>query len=209
MTAPAPQRVYAGMTADARRAERRSRLIGAAIDVLARRGWEGATVTAVCEQAHLIPRYFYESFEDRDGLLLAVFDDILAEVTAEAAPGLNPDAPVEDGAAAAIGAWMRVSTRDPARGRVAFVEALGSGVLMARRLDATRAFADALFGQVANSYRVTAKNRPALLMASLVVAGGLIETMIEWLRGRVDASPDEVVEHFTAVARAAFDAAAG
>lgn len=203
------QRVYAGMTAEERRADRRRRLIEAATEVLARGGWEGATVTAICERAQLIPRYFYENFRDRDDLLIAVFDNILEEVATEAAPGLDPNQPVEAGIAAAITAWMSVTSRDRRKGRVAFVEALGSEALMQRRLGATRAFADALFAQTKNSYEVTKRNRSVFVSASFIVAGGLIETMIEWLEGRAEMTPDESIDHFTLLGRAVFDGAAG
>src|SRR5581483_1962254 len=75
-------RVYGGVDAVERRAARRARLIGAALDLLGTDGWQATTVRAICARAGLTARYFYESFADRDELLLAVFDEIAQEAAA-------------------------------------------------------------------------------------------------------------------------------
>ena len=207
MSTQTSQRLYAGMTATQRRAERRSRLLEAAIDVLASEGWKGATVTAICERAGLIPRYFYESFRDREALLIAVFDAIVDEVTQEISERGTDDGSVAELIRATIDAWLAVASRDPRKGRVAFVEALGSEALMDRRLDATRAYADLLLERSMGVQR-SRRSRAALQCASLVTAGGLIETMIEWIRGNVDLSADEIAEYYSRLCTAAFRAAA-
>ena len=202
------QRVYAGMTATQRRAERRSRLLDAAIDVLASEGWEGATVTAICERAGLIPRYFYESFRDREALLISVFDSIRDEVAQEIGQRVTDDPSVEGLIRATVDAWLATASRDPRKGRVAFVEALGSEALMQRRLDATRAYGELLLDRSTSGMRGAHHSRAALQCASLITAGGLIETMIEWMRGNVDLSADEIAENYTRLCTAAFDSAA-
>ena len=60
-----------------RRAERRELLVDAAFELLGTDGWNGTTVRGVCQAAHLNPRYFYESFDGLESLLLAVFDDLM------------------------------------------------------------------------------------------------------------------------------------
>lgn len=52
-----PARTYRGVSQDERRAQRRSQLIGAAIQVYGERGYRQATVKAVCEAAGLTERY--------------------------------------------------------------------------------------------------------------------------------------------------------
>lgn len=208
MATQTPQRVYAGMTAAQRRAERRSRLLDAAIDVLASRGWERATVTGICERARLIPRYFYESFRDREALLISVFDSIVDEVSQEIAERGTDDPSVAGLIRGTIDSWLAVVSRDPRKGRVAFVEALGSERLMQRRLDATRAYAELLLDRSMSTPPGARHSRAALRCASLITAGGLIETMIEWMRGTVDLSADEIAENYTQLCTAAFDSAA-
>ena len=208
MASQTPPRVYAGMTAAQRQAERRARLLDAAIDVLGSEGWERATVTAICDRAGLIPRYFYESFKDREALLISVFDSIIDEVGQEVGERGADDSSIAGLIRATIDAWLAVASRDPRKGRVAFVEALGSEGLMQRRLDATRAYAELLLDRSMSPRRGAHRSRAALQCASLITAGGLIETMIEWMRGNLDLSADEIAEHYTELCTAAFGTAA-
>lgn len=74
------QRVYGGQSAEARAEQRRARLIEAAVKVYGAQGYRNATVKAVCEAAGLTERYFYESFENSEALLIAAFDHVAHEV---------------------------------------------------------------------------------------------------------------------------------
>jgi AcrR family transcriptional regulator len=204
----AHERVYQGLPADERRALRRARLLEAGLELLGHEGWQATTVTAVCERARLTPRYFYESFGSRDELVVAIFDSIVGEVAGEVSDRLAAGSPeIEDLIRANIAAWVEVASEDPRKGRVAFVEALGSEALMRRRLDATRRFAGILGEQARAAHDVRARDRRALDLACLVVAGGLIETMIEWLEGGLDRPAEQVVEDYTAVCAASLRAA--
>lgn len=203
-------RVYGGLSADERVAERRARLLEAGLDLVGTEGAAATTVTAVCDRARVSPRYFYESFENLDQLLVAVFDDIVAEVSTEVGRRLPvKDAAVAEVLRASITAWVDVVGQDERKGRVAFVEALGSEPLMQRRLASTRMLADSL---AQHARQVQPEPAPAASdafeMAGLVAAGALIETMIEWLHGRLRSAPDDLVEGYTTLCSAAFDAAA-
>ncbi|WP_157216511.1 TetR/AcrR family transcriptional regulator [Flavisphingomonas formosensis] len=76
------QRAYGGRSQEARVAERRERLMHAAARLYARVGAEGASVTAICAEAGLTARYFYESFPSRDALFLAVFREVTERLVA-------------------------------------------------------------------------------------------------------------------------------
>src|SRR5437588_11659488 len=99
--------VYGGVIASERQAGRRARLIGAALELLGTEGWQATTVRAICARARLTPRYFYESFDDRDALLLALFDEI-AQDAARVVLEAVTEAPDEERAKAraAIGAFI-------------------------------------------------------------------------------------------------------
>ncbi|MFL5840297.1 MAG: TetR/AcrR family transcriptional regulator [Thermoleophilaceae bacterium] len=203
---PVRARSYGGRSADERRAERRSKLLEAGLDLLAVEGWNGTTVTAVCQHAQLALRYFYESFRNRDELVVAIFDDIVAEVRHEVRAVLHGTAStVRDTIHANIATWIKVATDDHRKARVAFVEALGSETLMRRRLEATRRFADALSKQARHQKKVSRRQQRTLDAAGRIVAGGLVETMIEWVSGSTDRAADEVIEDFTTLAARLFD----
>jgi len=77
------RRRYAGASFADRQTERRERLVLAAIAVFGRSGREGATVAAICAEAGLTARYFYESFPNRDALFLEAYRLIQAELLAD------------------------------------------------------------------------------------------------------------------------------
>jgi AcrR family transcriptional regulator len=89
-----PSRRYGGIALEDRQAERRERLIEAAIDVSARVGREGASVAAICAEAGLTARYFYESFPNRDALFLEAYRTVQDRLFQDMAPKIDHADPV-------------------------------------------------------------------------------------------------------------------
>jgi AcrR family transcriptional regulator len=83
------KRRYSGQSFEDRQAERRDKLIHAAVQVAGRVGLDGASVAAICAEAGLTARYFYESFPTREAIFVeayrAVQNELLTRITA--APG--------------------------------------------------------------------------------------------------------------------------
>jgi AcrR family transcriptional regulator len=191
-----PTGMYRGVPADERRAERRERLLDAALEVLGTQGWQATTVRGICEQAKLNPRYFYESFSGLDELLVAVFDRIAAEAMDAVlrAIAIKPDDP-EATARATIGAFVEVMTADPRKGRVAFVEAMGSEALMRRRLDTIQEAAEVMTGYARGLQQARGADEETIQLTAQVLAGGLVEALIAWFEGRLEVSRERLVEH--------------
>jgi AcrR family transcriptional regulator len=82
---------YSGQSFADRHAERRDRLVKAAAMVASRSGFDGTSVAAICAEAGLTARYFYESFPTREAIFVeayrAVQNELLTRITA--APGLG------------------------------------------------------------------------------------------------------------------------
>jgi AcrR family transcriptional regulator len=192
------------VSADERRAGRREQLLDAGLEILGTDGWQATTVRGVCQQAKLNPRYFYESFEDLDALLLAVFDRIAAEAL-EAVLGALEDAPADalGRSRAVIAAFVELMTEDPRKGRVAFIEALGSEALVRRRLDVLQQFAELTAQRGRDFLGQDAIDRRSAELTAQLLMGGLTEVLIAWLEGRLDVSRQRLVEHCAAVFAAA------
>ncbi len=185
--------VYRGVSAEDRAAERRVRLLDAALTVWADPATR-TTMTAVCNQAGLSERYFYESFRSLDAALTAVLDAIADEIESarEAATG-----PVDDPAAAvraAVASFVQLLVDDPRKGRVAIIEAGAMPQLRPRRTALLRRFAhlavesaDELFG---------ARGRSAVddEIAGLIFIGGMAELVTAWLDDALEATPTEIVD---------------
>ena len=74
-------RQYAGRSTEQRISQRREQFIEAGIQVFGSAGYHGATVRKLCAEAGLTARYFYESFDSTEALLLAVFEQCMQRIT--------------------------------------------------------------------------------------------------------------------------------
>ncbi len=64
---------YAGKAASARQAERREKLLQAGIKLIGREGFSSTSIDALCNEAGLTKRYFYESFSNSEELLIEAY----------------------------------------------------------------------------------------------------------------------------------------
>ena len=78
-TAGETSRTWRGQTIEERQAERRDRLIEAGIELFGTQGYAATSVKAICTEAGLTERYFYETFNDREDLLSEVYDILIAD----------------------------------------------------------------------------------------------------------------------------------
>ncbi len=201
--------MYRGIPASERQATRREQLLDSAYDLLGSDGWNATTVRAVCRHAGLTPRYFYESFADLDALLIAVFEDVVAdliEVVLEAVRAAPDDAHAK--ARAAIGGFVRHVTRDPRRARIVFSEALGSEALAQRRSETLHLFAEMIAEQGRAFYGVRGNERLADTTAYML-AGGLAELLLAWRDGTIDSTLEQLIEDCTQLFVATGEAALG
>ncbi len=92
-----------------KQARTRAELIAAATRVFARRGYNGASVEEIAEEAGYSHGAVYSNFEGKADLFLAVFEEYMAERArelAETQAGLDEDAPLEVRARALADQWM-------------------------------------------------------------------------------------------------------
>jgi AcrR family transcriptional regulator len=189
---------WRGTTAAERIGPRRERLVHAAFELLGEHGVEGTTVRAVCAQAGLNPRYFYESFDDLDALIGAVYDEIMGEATRRslAAIAAAPNR-ARDKTRAALDAGIRYVAEDPRRIRVVFRE---GGPALARRRAAVVGLAARLMGDQAAAFLGMPREDKLLVSSTYLLAGGISELVAAWQRGAVDLTLDELIDHATELA---------
>lgn len=186
---PAPSRNYGGIPLAARQAERRDRLILAAIHVSARAGREGATVAAICAEAGLTARYFYESFPNREALFLSAFSRVQDELFARIAPHATGRDPVKG----ALTGFFSVLAEHPGPARVFLVELDETEPAMKQLGRAAAARFGALF----------APNAPPDSLAQAGVAGAIVHIARRWVRGGFTEKLDDVVATALPFAKAA------
>ena len=198
-------RPYRGIGADERRATRRTALLEAALDLLGGAEQPAVTMTAICQRAGLTERYFYESFRDRDALLVELLDLVGVEVMEAVGAALGRGAATpEVRVRAAVGALVDVLLGDPRKGRVALVESVTIPALRARRQALLAGFAELTAARARELYGERAWSEPEDRIESLLFVGGLAELLGARLSGRLDVETDVLVEaatrHFLATA---------
>ena len=76
--APRAERRIRGRTLAERREERRDAMLAAGLDLFGTKGYAATTVEEVCRRAYVSSRNFYEEFDNRLSLLVAVGERIVA-----------------------------------------------------------------------------------------------------------------------------------
>ncbi|HEV3225911.1 MAG TPA: TetR/AcrR family transcriptional regulator [Acidimicrobiales bacterium] len=197
------------MSVDDRRAERRALLLDAAYHLLGSDGYASLTVRSVFERAELNPRYFYESFDDLDELVVAVYEhvvDELAAVVMHALEGTSDDAAAQ--VRAVVEGIVEFVDEDRRRGRVLYVEALGNEALNKRRIEAGQAVVAFIERYAAERSDRTSGDHVGRVGAAILV-GGFTELLIDWLAGSIPATRTQLVDDATELFLALGDAAAG
>ena len=198
-----------GLSTEERQRERRRLLVEAAFDLLSSEGGAGTTVRAVCARARLNPRYFYESFDELDALLVAVYDSVVGQLR-DAIREAVRDAGDDLAAAvrASVAATVHFVDGDRRRGRVLYVEALGNEALNLRRMQTGFDLVDLVQRDTVRRRGGSGSEQVDRVGAAMLV-GGFSEILTAWLDGRIDMAPEELIDaattFFVAVGDAAID----
>jgi AcrR family transcriptional regulator len=193
-------RAYRGVPADERRAQRRQALIETALDCLHTDGVAAISVRSVCTRARLTPRYFYESFDDLDQLLLAAVDAVVDEVAERALAalaGAGPELPNQ--VRAAIDAGYGVVVADRRKASALLVAAAGHGPLRERRHKLVTDYADLIMDGLPLLNGVGLPERRTARAMALFVMAGAAEVIEAVLTGRLRMSRKQLVDRLTAM----------
>ncbi|KWX57630.1 hypothetical protein [Mycobacterium sp. NAZ190054] len=184
MGAMAQVRPYRGVEARQRVAERRRRFLEAGLDLL---GGQAAppelTVRAICAQAGLAARYFYESFTDKDVFVGAVFDWVVADIAATTQAAVAA-APAREQSRQGMANIVRTISDDVRVGRLLFSARLDNPVVVRKRAESGALFA-LLSGQHAGTALQLEQNE-RIRAAGHFVVGGVAQTLSAWLAGDLD-----------------------
>lgn len=202
-------RTYRGAGPRQRQEERRARLVEAAIEVFGTLGYRGATVDRLCAEAGLTKRYFYESFDGSEALLLAAYTRVTGELRARLVAGARDAGPdLNRRVDGALRALFTAFDDDPRLARLAFVEVLGVGPAVDAAYRAvTESFADTLLELAAPALGAT--GTPKIVATGLV--GAVVFVAQQWVLTERREPIDTVVAGAHAIVMSTLDrlAAAG
>jgi len=179
VTAP---RSWAGTSLAERREERRRRLLDVGLELMATEGSAAVSVRSVCRAAQLTDRYFYENFPDLDALLVAVYDEVVAEFGGALVAAIESGQPDQGALArAAVDAFIDVMATDPRKGRVLLIEPLSSPAIGNHGMAVAPMFVALVRSQLDEPF-----DDQAALLAATAVVGGLTSLFLRWLDGTLD-----------------------
>jgi AcrR family transcriptional regulator len=178
--------MWRGQSPAQRSATRRKQLLEAGLEVFGTVGWRQSTVRGICAAAGLSERYFYESFQSREALLLAVHDalnereyEMFERVARNRLDGIEApgDQTLMGVVHDALGAWFTMFRSDPRVARVRLTEVLGVSPEIDERYRAhNRRIADlirevsALSGHVDEADAIVVMITTGLVGAATVIA---------------------------------------
>lgn len=128
-------RTYGGVGPEQRRADRRQRLLTAALDLFTTTGFRQAKITGLCALAGVSTRNFYEEFTGKEDVLRTLHDRInslaLDHVTAALDRVAGADAFTR--ISTLLDVFIATVTSDPRMPRLNYVEAVGVSAEMERQ----------------------------------------------------------------------------
>jgi AcrR family transcriptional regulator len=197
------ERPYAGLLAEQRKQVRRDSLIAAGLELLGTQGAAATSVRAVCRQAGLSSRYFYESFANLDELLVAVFDHLMQGGISRAISETLEFGGDLRTTISAVATAFAGTLNDPRAMRVLLIEAWGSETLTRRRVETLHQGAAMLAAAVKRDRSQTTDTRVEI--AAFTIMGGLLETVLAWTDGALGVPLEQVLEQFTDISVAAME----
>ncbi len=187
-------KLWRGQTLKDRSLDRREQMLDVGEELLGTGGAAALTTRAVIRQTGLSPRYFYETFDSREDLIVAVYDRVETRLF-ERMRGVR----IEEGLRAAIREIFEICARyfeeDPARARILLREPLGDETLRRHSADRAPAFLRMLIpilGAEAGAILPTTDEDLALAAAAL--SGTLISLYLEWVDGHLGVGRDRLAD---------------
>nr|WP_276514223.1 TetR/AcrR family transcriptional regulator [Actinomadura citrea] len=183
--------------------------MAAGLELLGTQGWAATTVRKVCAEAGLNDRYFYESFPDRDALLLAIVDEQVALGTdvilsaARRAPR-HPQARTR----AVVTAVFGFLTTDPRRAHILTHAFPSSPLLQRRRIEIIRTMAAIFAAQTHETLDQVPLPDVDVELTGLTLTAGLWELFTTWFRGDLDVDRDHLIDYTVALVLSTVELAA-
>jgi AcrR family transcriptional regulator len=173
---------WSGVPLKDRQALRRDELVAAGTQLLGGESGPAMTVRAVCRQAELTERYFYESFADRDEFVRAVYDDVCSRAMSALMSATTPREAVER--------FVALMVDDPVRGRVLLLAPAVEPVLVASGAEWMPSFIDLLQRKLT---QIGDPVRQKMVATSLI--GGLTALFTAYLDGRLSATREQFIDY--------------
>lgn len=198
------RRTYRGESLEHRRAARREQLIAAGIECFGRQGFHQSSVRAICAEAGLTERYFYESFAHSEALLIAVYDHLTAALQADTEAALTTAGKAPEAKARAVLEVYFRFNEDARIARITLFEILG----VSPEVDARYRHCMQVYARLIESNLIRLRPRggvrpPRLSLIAMGLVGAVVQIAMQWVlsgyQGTRRAAVDSAFSIFAAV----------
>lgn len=125
------------LSPEVRAQHQRERILDAAVDVFAERGYQGTTIDNIVAAAKVGVGSFYELFDNKPDCFVQLYERIAADARARIATAIPAGAEWPEQAGAALRALLEQIEAEPQRARVALVEVQTAGRVALGRYEET------------------------------------------------------------------------
>lgn len=208
-TGAVARRTYGGLSAGERRAERRERLLRAGLALFGTEGYAASSIEKLCTEAGVSTRNFYEEFNSREELLIALHDRIIEQSfqAVQSALAEADDTPLRERFTRAVRAFVTTTASDPHWARLTYVEIIGvSNTVEKHRIAWRRRWSEFLVSEAKRAVaRGEAEDREFDLGAVALI-GAVNELVHHWSQSGGKRSLDDVIAEIVRIATAAVTA---
>lgn len=193
------KRSYGGASAPDRARERREKLIAAGFELIGRKGFKAATVRAVCAEADLTQRYYYEAFSDAEDMLIEIYHRQLLRIESTLIQAALGPGNIAEKPAQVLDAFLTLLEQDPRIGRVVFFEILGVSPKVDKiYLAGSEKFVGLIAASLIPFLSKLAKPLNAELLARAAV-GGVIHVATHWQLSNFATSKQKIIDNLTTI----------
>jgi AcrR family transcriptional regulator len=205
------RRTYGGRSAADRRAERRERLLEAGLHLFGTEGYATSSIEKLCTHAGVSTRNFYEEFNAREDLLIAlhtrVNEKAFCAVSAAFEQAVEADAALAQRFDLAIRTFIHTMASDSRWARLAYVEAFGvSDRVEKHRMSWRARWSDLMVDEANRAVARGEARQRDFTLAALAVTATANELIHHFSVSRGKYTLDQVITEIVRVAVAAVTA---
>ncbi len=188
-------RVYGGLSAPERRADRRERLLDAGLELFGTAGFTKTTIPMLCSASGVTARHFYEEFASREALLRTLYDDIADTVFERVMTALRQtEKDMRERIRDANAAYFRYLTSDARFAQIYTIEAVGMHAELEQHRRAKR---EAFVKKLTKAAQRLDERGVDSRLLSAALAGAAHDLLLEWVLATRRPSVDRMIDTIT------------
>lgn len=195
-----PGRTFRGQSQEERVAQRRRQLLDAGLALFGSRGFHAVSVRDVCGEAKLTERYFYESFQNREALFVAVYREGVERIRNAIVLAIAQAAgSAEEASRATLYAYFNTLREEPLLSRVLLIDSLTIGGEAGNQtVDSMSSFVEIVSAMILQLYPDLPKHKLDPLWIGNGLVGATVFMAQRWAQGGFAEPVELLVDNCTA-----------